>query len=90
MSMSDYELNLQGIHAVMSDPLLSQEEQLERRLDWIVRELDEVCAMAANPETVEVVDKQRVGVGQIVSRSQLIASFLLARKPGPKVVANNG
>lgn len=85
-SMSDYDLNLQEIRAVMSDPALSQEEQMERRLDWIIRELDEICAMAANPETVDVVDKQRVGVGQVVSRAQLIASFLLARKPQLKVV----
>lgn len=86
MSMSDYDLNLQEIRAVMSDPALSPEEQMERRLDYLIRELDELCAMAANPETVDLVDNQRVGIGQVISRSQLIASFLMARKPQLKVV----
>jgi len=85
-TMSDYDLNLQEIRAVMSDSALSQEEQMERRLDWIIRELDELCAMAANPETVDLVDNQRIGIGQIISRAQLVASFLLARKPQLKVV----
>jgi len=85
-AMSDYDLNLQEIRAVMSDTALSQEEQMERRLDWIIRELDELCAMAANPETVDIVDNQSIGIGQIISRAQLIASFLLARKPQLKVV----
>ena len=66
-----------------SEPL---ETQIEYRLDRIIAELDELCAMAANPETVDIVDKQHVGIGQIVSRAQLIASFLLARKPQLKVV----
>lgn len=85
-TMSDYDLNLQEIRAVMADPALSQEEQMERRIDWIVRELDELCAMAAHADTVDLVDSQKVGIGQIVSRAQLIASFLLARKPQLKVV----
>lgn len=62
------------------------EVQIEYRIDCIIRELDELCAMANNPETVDLVDNQQVGIGQIISRAQLIASFLMARKPQLKVV----
>ena len=88
MTLSDWDVNLQEIQTVLSDPVLTLEEQMERRVDWIVRELDELCAMAANPETVDLVDAQRIAIGQIVSRAQLIASFLMARKPQLKVISN--
>ncbi len=81
---------LDAVAAAMTEPELTPQERMERKFDWIIRELDEICAMANDPETVELVEEQKIGLGQIISRSQLIASFLLARKPGPKVVVNNG
>lgn len=65
------------------EPGISAEEQIERRCDSIIRELDELCAMAANAETVDLVERERIAVGQIVTRAQLIAAFLMARKPAP-------
>lgn len=64
--------------------------QMERRCDSIIRDLDELCAFAANKETVDLVEKQRIAVGQMKTRIDLIASFLLARshKPGLRVVKN--
>lgn len=66
--------------------------QMERRVDGIIRDLDELCAFAANKETVDLVEAQRVAVGQMKTRVDLIASFLLANthKPGLRVVRNNG
>lgn len=66
------------------------EIQIEYRIDCVVRELDELCAMANNPETVDLVEGQKIGIGQIISRAQLIQSFLLARQPRLTVVRNNG
>jgi hypothetical protein len=86
--MSDYDLNLQEIRAVMSDPILSADEQMERRLDFLVRELDELVAFTANAETVDLVEKQSLAVGQMLSRIQLVAAFLNARKPRLTVVSN--
>lgn len=65
----------------------SAEEQLERKCDWIIRELDEVCALATNGETVDLVEGQRVAVGQILTRVQLIAALLMARQPRPVLVS---
>ena len=88
-AMSELDLDRQLLDAIseaMKEPGLSPAEQVERKIDWVVRELDELCALANNPETVELVDNHRVGIGQIISRAQLVASFLLARKPSLKVV----
>ena len=68
----------------------SAEEQIEARVDWLVRQLDELCAMASNPETQDLIAGQTIGIGQIVSRAQLILSFLASRKPPKLKVISNG
>jgi hypothetical protein len=81
MSELDYDRQtIEAVRRVMEEPTLSAEEQIERKVDWLVRELDELCKMAANSETVDLVEKQKIGIGQIAVRTQLILSFLLARK----------
>ena len=72
----------------MTEPGQSKFEILERKCDSIIRELDDLCGLAANPETVDLMDTQRIAVGQMVTRTTLIASFLMARKPNLKVVQN--
>jgi hypothetical protein len=78
------------IREAMQEPALTAEEQMERRVDSIIRDLDELCAFASNKETVDLVEAQRIGVGQIIMRAQLIGSFLMARnqKPGLRVISN--
>jgi hypothetical protein len=77
---------LDAVSAAMEEPVLSAEEQIERKVDWIVRELDELTAMACNSETVDLIEAQRVAVGQIIVRAQLIGAFLMSRQPHLKVV----
>lgn len=90
----NYTDTLEAVSSAMEEFLEAEtaEVQMERRVDSIIRELDELCAFAANPETVDLVQGQRIGVGQIITRAQLIGSFLMARnqKPGLRVVQNNG
>jgi hypothetical protein len=81
---SEYDATLQEVARVMEDQPVST--QIEYRLDAIIRELDEMCGLAANPETVDLIERQRVAVGQILTRAQLVASFLMARKPGPTLI----
>ena len=66
------------------------EEQLEQRADFILRELDEFCALATRPETVELIESQKIIVGQIQTRAQLILSFLAARQPAKLRMISNG
>jgi hypothetical protein len=75
----DYDQTLEAVRAEMAGQ--PAEVQIEYRIDCVVRELDELCAMASNPETVDLVDGQRAGIGQIIARATLIGSFLMSRKP---------
>lgn len=80
--MSQLDLDRQLLDAVsiaVQEPVLSSQEQMERRIDTLIRDLDELVAFAANRETVDLVEANRIGVGQIISRAQLIGSFLLAK-----------
>ncbi|MGY3527250.1 hypothetical protein [Bradyrhizobium sp. USDA 4452] len=62
------------------DPIPSPAEEVERKVDAIIRELDEFCAMANNPETADLVEGQKIAFGQMMVRIQLIMGFLLAGK----------
>lgn len=75
----------------MQEPADTAELQIERRADFIIRELDEFCKMATNRETVDLIAREIVVFGQLLTRVQLILSFIDARNP-PKlrVVQNNG
>jgi hypothetical protein len=68
----------------------SAEERVEMKIDALVREMDELCALAANAETVDLIEAQRIGIGRIATRSQLILSLLLARKPSGLRIVKNG
>lgn len=85
-----FEAQMETVREAMNDPVLSAEEQLERKCDWLIRELDELCALANNRETVDLVEGQRTAIGQMTTRIQLIAAFLMARQPHLTVVQNNG
>jgi hypothetical protein len=84
-----FEAQMSAVREAMNDPVLTPEEQLERKCDWLIRELDELCALANNPETVDLVEGQALAVGQIISRAQIVGGFLNARKPNLTVVQNN-
>jgi len=86
----NYERTLIDLSDALAEPPETAEFQIERKVDSIVRELDELCAMAVNPETVDLVDGQRPGIGQIISRAQLIGAFLMARNPSKFRVISNG
>lgn len=86
----DYEMTIDAVREAISEPVLSSEEQIERKCDGIIRELDELCKLATNPETIDLVDGQKMAVGQMLVRSQLILSFLLEKRqrPGLRIVQN--
>lgn len=55
------------------------EEDLERRVDFLIRELDEFCALATKHETTDLMVRQRIALGQMQTRLQLILSFVELR-----------
>jgi hypothetical protein len=69
----------------------SAEEQIERRIDFLVRELDELCSLANNPETRDLVAAQQIGIGQIQFRGALILGFLKSHENSKlRMVKNHG
>jgi hypothetical protein len=91
MSELDYDRQIiDAIRDVMEEPQLSAEEQIERKCDSIIRELDELCRMATLAETVDLVASQKMALGQMLVRIQLILSFVLASKPPAFKVIRNG
>lgn len=78
-AMSELDQDLQAISRIMADPQLSPEEQMERRCDLIIRELDEVLAFAVNPETVDLVEGEYQSISQMLVRVEIVASILNQR-----------
>lgn len=60
------------------------EAQIAFRLNSMIHELDEFVGMAANPETVDLIEREAIAFGQVLSRAQMIASFLQAHRPKPQ------
>lgn len=80
--MSDLDQDLQTIRRVMEDDMgegLSPEEQLERRCDGIIRELDEVLAMAVDPNKVDLIEGEYQSISQMLVRVEIVASILNQR-----------
>ena len=63
---------------------------MRARIDFIVSQLDELMATASNSQTVDLVDSERVAVGQVITRAQLLGSFLMARQPTALRIVQNG
>jgi hypothetical protein len=58
---ASYDKEVEAVELAMGE---SAEEQIERRCDFIMRELNELCAMAVNSETVDLIEKEKITIGQ--------------------------
>lgn len=85
-----YDQDLEAISIVMGEPGQSPEEQLERRVDFLVRELDELMAMANDANSRPLILKEAIGIGQVYSRAGLILSFLDADKATKLRIVRHG
>jgi hypothetical protein len=85
---------------MFEDPIyeypLTESEKAQVRLDMSIQQafsgLDEIMALAADPLTKHLVIKDRIAMHQLVSRAQLIASFVEAARDQPgkvRMVVNN-
>lgn len=72
----------------MSDQSLSV--QVEYRLDRMLCELDDLMACAATDEGCEALEANKIGLGQILTRAQLIVSFMTSREPPQLKVIRRG
>ena len=86
MSEIDMDRRLLDVMDAMREPEETAELQIERRCDFILREMDEFCAMALNNETVDLIQNERIAFGQILLRAELIRGFLMSSQPHLRVI----
>ncbi len=83
-----YEAELEVVRNAMHDydPEITADIACEQALNA----LDQLMVLAAKDETAHLVVANKVFVGQILTRAQLVASFLMTRQSRPHMVINNG
>jgi len=72
------------------EPGHSPEEHIERLCNFIICDLDELCVMAMNAETAELVESERHSIGVMEKRVELILRQLRARKTPRFRLVRNG
>lgn len=82
--MSELHADLETIRRITEGPD-SAEVQMERRCDFLIRELDELCAFAANSETVDLVESQLPLIGCIIKRARTLGFLLMDSQQHRKV-----
>jgi hypothetical protein len=60
---------------------MNDDERVAEGLDHILTALDIIAGMALKPEDYDEVAAEQVRLGQVISRVQLILSFIDARNP---------
>jgi hypothetical protein len=68
----------------------SLDTQMEYRIDRIIAEINELCVLASNQETAHLIEAQKIGIGLIMSRAELVLKILMARKPTGLRIVQNG
>lgn len=76
-----YEQDLQAISIAMGEPGQSAEEQIERRIDALITELDELTEMVVNDATADLVEGQKRLIGMLFARCGTLVRLLVARHP---------
>lgn len=66
------------------------EEPVAQAINSILTVLDCFMQKANSPETVKEIEAEAIGIGQILSRAQLILGFLEARKQTGLRIVRNG
>ena len=85
-----YENELDTTRSFMQEPALSAEVQIERRIDWLLRDVDDFMVLANDPASKHLLKPHWRAFDQAASRLQLAASALEAEKPNNFRVIRNG
>lgn len=71
-----------------------EENSPEHRVAMAVRNafegLDTLIVLAADPETTDLIEAEKIMIGQLVTRATLLGSFLLARHSSKLRIVQNG
>lgn len=85
----EFDTLLSRVRDEMEEPVMTAELQVERKIDSIIRELDELCLMARHSETKDLIEAHAIDIGQIQYRSSLILGLLQSHEtPKLRMVIN--
>ena len=76
-----YENELETVRGIMQDPVLSAEEKIERRIDWLLRDVDEFMVLANDPANKHLLKPHWRALDRAATRLQFAASALEAELP---------
>ena len=62
------------------------DDRVAEGLDYILTALDAIAAMALDPDKYAEVAAEEIALGQIISRTELILSFIDTNKPPARKV----
>jgi hypothetical protein len=65
---------------------MTDREPVAQMLNSVLMTLDDIAVMANNPDTTDDVVAEEIALGQILSRTQLILSFIRTKRPVPNKV----
>lgn len=65
---------------------MTDREPVAQGLNYILSALDIIAAMALDPNKYDEIAAEEITLGRIISRAQLILSFIETRKPLPNKV----
>ncbi|MDB5607738.1 MAG: hypothetical protein JWP25_4638 [Bradyrhizobium sp.] len=75
--MAELDMDRQTIEALGQSPA----EKIERRIDAMISELDELTAMVMNDATADLVEDQKRLIGMLFTRCGTLVRLLIARHP---------
>lgn len=85
--MSDLDLQLREINEVLKEQPI---DSVGRTLRDAFSAIDDLVILANREDTKAAVLAERVMISQLVTRVQLLASFVMAHPPGKLKVVGNG
>ena len=72
------------------EPGQSPEEQIERKVQSLITELDELCVMAKDPLGADLLDNQLTLLSVVSNRARTALDLLLARQQPRLRMVRNG
>jgi len=85
--MSDYETTLEAVREeITDDETTGPEVKVGQAIRAVQAAIDDLIILANVEETRPLVCREKIALGQILTRTETLCSFALAVKPGPMLV----
>lgn len=81
---------LDAVSAAMAEPRNDYDPEVTADLccEQALNALDQLMVLATKDDTAHLVIANKIFIGQILTRAQLVASFLMTKQTGLRIVSN--